>query len=57
LDYGYLWWVTPPGTDPAYTAAGLYGQLVLVVSTRPFPPSPSPEGLLSIVKTDILPRL
>jgi CubicO group peptidase (beta-lactamase class C family) len=66
LDYGYLWWVTPPGTDPAYTAVGLYGQLVLVVpahelvvavSTRPFPPSPSPEGLLSIVKTAILPRL
>ena len=66
LDYGYLWWVTPIGTEPAYSALGLYGQLVVVipgrelvvaVSNGSFPPAPSPEGQLLMVETDILPRL
>ena len=66
FDYGYLWWVTPIGTTPAYSAIGLYGQLVVVVPARElvvaisngsFPPAPSPEGLLLMVETDILPRL
>jgi CubicO group peptidase (beta-lactamase class C family) len=66
FDYGYLWWVTPIGTTPAYSAIGLYGQLVVAVPSRElvvvisngsFPPSPSPEGQLLIVETDILPRL
>jgi CubicO group peptidase (beta-lactamase class C family) len=66
FDYGYLWWVTPIGTTPAYSAIGLYGQLVVVVPSRElvvaisngsFPPAPSPEGQLLMVETDILPRL
>jgi CubicO group peptidase (beta-lactamase class C family) len=66
FDYGYLWWVTPIGTTPAYSAIGLYGQLVVVVPSRElvvaisngsFPPSPSPEGQLLMVETEILPRL
>ena len=65
-DYGYLWWVTPIGTTPAYSAIGLYGQLAVVVPARElvvaisngsFPPASSPEGLLLMVQTDILPRL
>jgi CubicO group peptidase (beta-lactamase class C family) len=65
-DYGYLWWVTPVRGEPAYSAMGLYGQLVVVVpsrelvvaiSTRASPLSPSPEGQLWIVETAILPRL
>jgi CubicO group peptidase (beta-lactamase class C family) len=66
FDYGYLWWVTPIGTTPAYSAIGLYGQLVLVVPSRElvvaisngsFPPAPAPEGQLVMVETEILPRL
>ena len=66
FDYGYLWWITPIGTTPAYSAIGLYGQLVVVVPSRElvvaisngsFPPAPSPEGQLLMVETDILPRL
>jgi CubicO group peptidase (beta-lactamase class C family) len=66
FDYGYLWWVTPIGTEPAYSAIGLYGQLVVVIPGRElvvaisngsFPPAPSPEGQLLMVETDILPRL
>ena len=66
FDYGYLWLVTPIGTTPAYSAIGLYGQLVVVVPGRElvvaisngsFPPPPSPEGQLLMVETDILPRL
>jgi CubicO group peptidase (beta-lactamase class C family) len=34
FDYGYLWWVTPIGTEPAYSAIGLYGQLVVVIPGR-----------------------
>ena len=63
FDYGYLWWVTPIGSTPAYSAIGLYGQLVLVVPSRELvvaisngssPPSPSPEGQLLMVETEIL---
>jgi CubicO group peptidase (beta-lactamase class C family) len=39
-DYGYLWWVTPIGTMPAYSAVGLHGQLVAVV--------PAPELVVAI---------
>jgi CubicO group peptidase (beta-lactamase class C family) len=34
FDYGYLWWVTPIATTPAYSAIGLYGQLVVEVPAR-----------------------
>ena len=66
FDYGYLWWVTPIRKKPAYSAIGLYGQLVLVVPARElvvaisngsFPPAPSPEGQLLMIETEILPRL
>lgn len=66
FDYGFLWWVTPLANEEAYSAIGLFGQLVLVVpnrelvvviATRPSPTSPSPEGQLFMVAQTILPRL
>ena len=32
--YGYLWWVTDVGGDPAYFAFGLGGQMIAVVPDR-----------------------
>lgn len=66
LDYGYLWWITPLATEPAFSAIGLHGQLIAVVparqlvvtiSSRPFDtPSTSPEfpGQLLLVENVIL---
>jgi CubicO group peptidase (beta-lactamase class C family) len=33
-DYGYLWWVTTAGDEPAYFALGFGGQLIEVVPGR-----------------------
>ena len=63
FDYGYLWWVTPIGTEPAYSAGTV--RPTGRCDSRPpasrrhlqwlFPPAPSPEGQLLMVETDILP--
>jgi CubicO group peptidase (beta-lactamase class C family) len=64
--YGYLWWVTPLATHRAYSAVGMYGQLitvvpdlqaVIVISSRASDTPPSIEDQLAMIDTAIVPGL
>jgi CubicO group peptidase (beta-lactamase class C family) len=64
--YGYLWWVTPLATHRAYSAQGMYGQLitvvpdlqaVIVISSRASDTPPSIEDQLAMIDTAIVPGL
>jgi CubicO group peptidase (beta-lactamase class C family) len=65
--YGYMWWTTTMGDDPAYVALGYGGQFIEVVPTRQLvvvtssevsdqvPAQIGPSDLLSLVSTYIEP--
>jgi CubicO group peptidase (beta-lactamase class C family) len=64
--YGYLWWITPLATHGAYSAQGLYGQLitvvpdlqaVIVISARASETPPDIEDLIFMIDSVIVPRL
>jgi CubicO group peptidase (beta-lactamase class C family) len=64
--YGYLWWVTPLVKHDAYSASGMYGQLitvvpdlraVIVISSRTLDTAPSIEDHLAMMDAAIVPGL
>ena len=64
--YGYLWWHTPLATHDAYSASGMYGQLitvvpdlqaVIVISSRTLDTAPNIEDHLALMDAAIVPGL